>query len=276
MPPNTPPRVAFQGEPGAFSHSAARKLLGESIKLHPRPTFKEVFEALDKAEAEYAVIPMENTLHGSVHENYDNLLDYNFVIAGETSIRISHQLIALPGVSLRQIRRAVALNQCKKFFERHRRIQPAPYYDTAGSVKALAENQFRDTAAIASRIAAETYGGVILKENIEDIRENFTRFFLLTKQKRLLRPAQGEPKTSIVFSTVNRSGALFRALACFSLRDLNLTKIESRPLRGKPWEYFFYVDFLGSAEDEIVRNALTNLKECTEFLKLLGSYYPTP
>jgi prephenate dehydratase len=271
--------VAFQGELGAFSHSAALKLLGERINLHPLPTFKEVFDALGDGRVEYAVIPIENTLHGSVHENYDHLLNYNFAITGETSIRISHQLIALPGVSLSQIRRAlshpVALNQCKRFFEENTSIQPAPYYDTAGSVKALVEGDLKDTAAIASRIAAETYGGIILMENIEDSSENFTRFFLLTKQSSPLA-AQGQPKTSIVFSTANRSGALFRAIACFALRDLNLTKIESRPLRDKPWEYFFYVDFLGSVEDETVMNALANLRECTQFLKLLGSYCPTP
>src|SRR5579884_1292310 len=150
MAKNNRTRVAFQGEPGAFSHSAALKLLGTRIKLVPRPTFKDVFEALAGHQAEFAVIPIENTLHGSVHENYDHLLDYSFVIAGETSIRISHQLIALPGVSFRQIRRAlshpVALNQCKRFFEKHPRIQPAPYYDTAGSVKALVEGKLQDTA----------------------------------------------------------------------------------------------------------------------------------
>jgi prephenate dehydratase len=271
--------VAFQGELGAFSHAAAIKLLGERIKLLPRSTFKYVFETLAADEADYAVVPIENTLHGSVHENYDHLLDYNFVITGETSIRISHQLIANPGVSFRQIKRVlshpVALNQCKRFFERHRKIEPAPYYDTAGSVKALIEQGLRDTAAIASRTAAETYGGVIVKADIEDSRENFTRFFLLTKQASSFGPGK-DAKTSIVFSTVNQSGALFRAMACFALRDLNLTKIESRPLRGKPWEYFFYVDFMGSLDDPIVQNALANLKESTQLLKLLGSYFPTP
>jgi len=280
MSPRKQMRVAFQGELGAFSHSAALKLLGEHIKLSPRPTFKDVFEVLGREEADFAVIPIENTLHGSVHENYDHLLDYHFVIAGETSIRISHQLIGVPGVSFRQIRRVlshpVALNQCKRFFERYPRIQSAPHYDTAGSVKTVMDSNLQETAAIASRIAAETYGGTILKENIEDSQENFTRFFLLTKQHTIVGPAQGAPKTSVVFSAENRSGALFRAIACFALRDLNLTKIESRPLRGKPWEYLFYVDFIGSADDEIVRNALTNLRECTQSLKLLGSYYPTP
>lgn len=274
------PVVAFQGELGAFSHSAALKLLGESIRLEPRSSFKEVFEALKKNEVNYAVIPIENTLHGSVHENYDHLLDYDFVISGETSIRISHQLIVLPGVSFRQVTRAlshpVALNQCKRFFERHPRIAPAAYYDTAGSVKTLKEQGLKDTAAIASRIAADTYGGIILRQNIEDIRENFTRFFLLTKQPRPLGGAAGNRKTSVVFSTANRSGALFRAMACFALRDLNLTKIESRPFRGKPWEYLFYVDFLGSVDEKIVQSALANLRECCQFVKLLGSYQPTP
>ena len=280
MPKERKYSVAFQGEPGAFSHSAALKLLGENIRLEPRSSFKEVFEALKTSAVKYAVIPIENTLHGSVHENYDHLLDYDFVISGETSIRISHQLIVLPGVSLRQVRRAlshpVALNQCKRFFERHPRIAPAPYYDTAGSVKALKEQDLRDTAAVASRIAAETYGGVILRQNIEDTRENFTRFFLLTKQASRSSGAKKSCKTSLVFSTANQSGALFRAMACFALRDLNLTKIESRPFRGKPWEYLFYVDFLGSVDEKTVQNALENLRECCQFVKLLGSYQPTP
>jgi prephenate dehydratase len=170
----------------------------------------------------------------------------------------------------------VALNQCKQFFERHAKIAAVPYYDTAGSVKSLMENKLTDAAAIASRTAAETYGAVILRRNIEDIRENFTRFFLLTKQSATNRSRGAPRKTSLVFATANQPAALFRALACFALRDLNLTKIESRPFRGKPWEYLFYVDFLGSADEKTAQNALANLRECTQFVKLLGSYEPTP
>ncbi len=278
--PKSKYRVAFQGELGAFSHAAGLALLGPSVTLLPRKSFKDAFEAVERDEANCAVIPIENTLHGSVHENYDHLLDYNFSISGETSVRISHQLIAMPGVPFRSIREVlshpVALNQCKRFFDRYKHLVPVPYYDTAGSVKSLREQNPACTAAIASETAAQTYGGSILKRNIEDLRQNFTRFFLLTKQPFTPPTATGKQKTSLVFSTANTPGALFRALACFALRDLSLTKIESRPFRGKPWEYMFYVDFLGSLDEKTTQNAVSNLRECTQSVKLLGSYRPTP
>ncbi len=274
------PIAAFQGELGAFSHSAALKLLGTEVALKPCRAFKDVFEAVKQGHANCAVVPIENTLHGSVHENYDFLLEYNYRIFGETSIRISHQLIAMPGLSFRQIKRVlshpVALNQCKQFFDQHKRLVAVPHYDTAGSVKSLREHPEPHTAAIASEIAATTYSGVILKRDIEDIRENFTRFFLLSKQPNPWPTKQAACKTSLVFSTDNVAGSLFRAMACFALRGLSLTKIESRPFRGKPWEYLFYVDFLGSLNEKVVQNAIANLQECTQFVKLLGSYRPTP
>ena len=151
-----------------------------------------------------------------------------------------------------------------------------PFYDTAGSVKYLKEKGLTDAAAIASQTAATTYGGKVLRRNIEDSKQNFTRFVLLSEQARARSAPDGKWKTSVVFSTSNVPSALFKAIACFSLRELNLTKIESRPLRGRPWEYLFYVDFLGSDSEEVVQSALTNLKECTRFFKLLGSYKPTP
>ncbi len=272
-------KFAFQGEPGAFSHAAALKLLGLRVQPVPCTSFKDVFQALESGAAECAVVPIENTLYGSVHENYDHLLEYNFVISGETSIRISHQLIAMPGIKFSGIRRVlshpVALNQCKRFFEQHKSIEPVSFYDTAGSVKALKEGRLVDTAAIASETAATIYGGVILRRKIEDIKENFTRFFLMTKQPTKVPTANGPRKTSVVFSAANTPGSLFRAIACFALRDLSLTKIESRPFRGKPWEYLFYVDFLGSLDEKKTQNALANLEECTQFVKLLGSYTPT-
>ncbi len=272
--------AAFQGELGAFSQAAAQKLLGEQTRMHPRETFKDVFEALRSDAVTHAVVPIENTLHGSVHENYDYLLEYQVPICGETSIRISHQLIALPELRFRDIRRVfshpVAINQCRKFFDKHSHIEPVPFYDTAGSVKMLREKRPPRAAAIASESAAAIYGGKILKRNIEDDRQNFTRFFLLTKQKGISAPVNRPWKTSLVFSTRNLPGALFKAMACFALRDLNLTKIESRPLRGRPWEYLFYVDLLGRNTDPAVRNALDHLAETTEFVKVLGSYRPTP
>jgi prephenate dehydratase len=271
--------VAFQGERGAFSHAAAQKLLGAEARVLPSPTFREVFEALRAGTVNHAVIPIENTLHGSVHENYDHLLEYEIPIRGETSIRIAHQLIALPGTKFRDIRRVlshpVALNQCRRFFEKNKHIEAVPFYDTAGSAKMLREKHPGRGAAIASESAAAIYGGVILRKNIEDHRQNFTRFVLLTKQAGSSARSNAPWKTSLAFSTANVPGALFKAMACFALRDLNLTKIESRPLRGKPWEYLFYLDLLGRDTDPPVRNALANLAETTDFIKVLGSYQPT-
>jgi len=200
-------------------------------------------------------------------------------------VRIVHNLIALPGVRLRDIRRVfshpVALNQCLDFFVRNPQIEKVPYYDTAGSVKMIIADKLDDAAAIASSIAASIYGGNILRRSIEDDRRNYTRFFLLRRTKEAQRQAKvarrartgaGRWKTSIVFTTRNTPGALFRAISALALRDLNLTKIESRPLRGKPWEYLFYVDFLGREDEEPARNALGHLRELADFLRVLGSY----
>lgn len=270
--------VAFQGEPGAFSHAAARKLLGPDIGVFPCQRFEDVFRSLKAGKVRHAVIPIENTLHGSIHENYDHLLEYNLPITGETSIRIAHQLIAMPGTRFGSVRRVlshpVALNQCLAFFRNHPNIEKVPHYDTAGSVKTLSTERPPDAAAIASEAAAEIYNGIILKRNIEDDRQNFTRFFLLERRAASISAKGKDWKTSLVFATPNRPGALFKALACFALRDLNLTKIESRPLRGKPWEYLFYVDLLGHAKDPPVAHALDHLSEMTSLLRVFGSYCP--
>jgi prephenate dehydratase len=220
---------------------------------------------------------MENSLHGSVHENYDHLLQHNLPIVGETYVRIVHNLIAPPGVSFGKVRKVfshpVALNQCLSFFEKHPQLEKEPFYDTAGSVKMLMEQNLPDAAGIASAAAAERYGGVILRKSIEDDRQNFTRFFLLKKTKaRQSRAAGVKWKTSLVFTTRNTPGALFRSLSAFALRDLNVIKIESRPLRGKPWEYLFYLDFLGHTDDPACRNAIGHLKELADFLRILGCY----
>jgi prephenate dehydratase len=255
------------------------KLLGPEVKAEPYPTFGDVFDALKQNRVGYAVVPIENTLHGSILENYDHLLEFGFPIRGETSVRISHQLIGMPGTRFRDVQQAfshpVALNQCRVFFSKHKTIAAASFYDTAGSVKMLQEKRLPGAAAIASEAAARFYGGVILRRNIEDNPHNYTRFFLLTKQHKVPTREAQPWKTSVVFSTANSPGALFKVMACFALRDLSLTKIESRPLMGRPWEYMFYVDFLGSTADEPTRNALANLGEVTRFNRVLGSYQPT-
>jgi prephenate dehydratase len=275
------PKIAFQGEPGAFSQQAIRQLLGDAVEPLPCQRFDEVFQALDQGRAEGAVIPIENTLHGSVHENYDHLLNFDFSITAETNVRIVHNLIAPPGVPFSRIRRVfshpVALNQCLRFFARHPRIERVPYYDTAGSVKMVMAERLSDAGAIASALAGDIYGGRILRRSIEDDRRNYTRFFLLEKtgarkKLKLATPSSREYKTSLVFTTRNVPGALFRAISAFALRDLNLTKIESRPLRGSPWEYLFYVDLVGRVDDGKVRNALSHLEEIADFMRVLGSY----
>ena len=273
--------VAFQGERGAFSEEAARKLLGGAISVAPCPRFEDVFRSLKEARATGAVVPIENTLAGSVHENYDHLQNFELPIVAETSVRIVHNLITKKGVKFTDIRRVyshpVALNQCLNFFSQNPAIERVPFYDTAGSVKMIMEQGLEDAAAIASAVAAQTYGARILRRSIEDDRQNFTRFFLLRRPGLARKSAtrtgdDAQWKTSLVFSVRNIPGALFRALAAFALRDLNLTKIESRPLRGKPWEYLFYLDFLGRLDSPNVRNALNHLRELADSLRILGCY----
>jgi prephenate dehydratase len=273
--------IAFQGERGAFSEEAARRLAGAEVEVLPCGRFEDVFRALEQGRAAGAVVPIENTLAGSVHENYDHLLNFEFPIVGETSVRIVHNLMAPKGIGFSKIKRVfshpVALNQCLDFFAKNPQIERIPFYDTAGSAKMMMEESLTDAAAIASEVAAEIYGAQILRRSIESDRQNFTRFFLLRKpqyarRNPVLAPRKSQWKTSVVFSTRNIPGALFRALSAFALRDLNLTKIESRPLRGKPWEYLFYVDFLGRADAPAAVNALNHLREIADFLRVLGCY----
>jgi len=273
-------KVSIQGEAGSFSHQAAIQLFGPRVEVLPCSNFELVFTSLRDRKVNAALIPIENTLHGSVHENYDHLLQFDFRIVAETSVRIVHNLIALPGVKYRDVRQVyshpVALNQCLHFLAVNPQMERMPFYDTAGSVKMLAAEQRRDAAAIASAVSAEIYGAHILKRSIEDDRQNFTRFFLLRRPGqpplRLREPAKKGWKTSLVFSTHNQPGSLFRALSAFALRDLSLAKIESRPLRGKPWEYLFYLDFHGNIEETRVQKALGHLQELADMLRVLGCY----
>jgi prephenate dehydratase len=267
------PTVAFQGERGSFSEEAAYKLLGRRITVKPCETFGAIFESVASGKTKYCLAPIENTLAGSVHENYDLLLSNDLHIVGEVSLRIVHNLIAPPGAALKDVTQVyshpVALAQCEKFFKRHTKIEKVPFYDTAGAVKMLAEKRLPGAAAIASRIAAEVYRARILATHLEDHRENYTRFLLLSRRATVAANAN---KVSIVFSTRNAPGALYKCLSVFALRDIDLTKLESRPLRGRPFEYFFYLDFLGHLRDERCRNALSHLAEVTNFLRVLGCY----
>ena len=275
------PLIAFQGARGAFSEEAARKLIGPKVKVLPCERFEEVFRNLKEGRATGAVVPIENTLAGSVHENYDHLRHFELPIVAETSVRIVHNLIAPERVSFSQVRKAyshpVALSQCLDFFAANPQIERIPFYDTAGSVQMIVQEKRTDAAAIASAVAAEIYGARILRRSIESDRQNFTRFFLLRRpgyaRRHPVKAARNAVwKTSLVFSTRNIPGSLFRALSAFALRDLSLTKIESRPLRGKPWEYLFYLDFIDHVDSENARNALKHLAELADYLRVLGCY----
>ncbi len=272
------PKIAIQGELGAFSHEAALRMQPE-CRLVPCARSLEVFDrldgrALDGPSVDLAIIPIENSLAGSVLEHFDLLLARDVFVQREFRLRIVHNLIAVPGVKLGEIRRVyshpVALDQCREFFRLHPKIEPVSFYDTAGSVKHIVAENLRDTAAIASRGAAGVYGGKILKAGLEDNKQNFTRFFQVcrVKQRQIL---PGANKTSIAFSVRNIPGALFKALSVFALRDISLAKIESRPVKGHPWEYVFYVDLLCGPTAE-AENALRHLAEITDFAKVLGVY----
>lgn len=264
-------KVAIQGELGSFSHEAAGKML-PSATVAPCARSAEVFDAVESGKVQAAVIPIENSLAGSVAEHYDLLLAREVFIHGEMHLRIRHNLIAAKGVRLGDIKQVlshpVALDQCRNFFRSHPAIQSVPFYDTAGSVRHVIHEGLRDAAGIASKGAAAQYGGRILLAGIEDDQQNYTRFLLITRSRKFEPRAN---KSSIAFSLKNVPGVLFKALSVFALRDISLSKIESRPMRGRPWEYVFFADIL-RGNDEAARNALRHLGEIAEFVKVLGTY----
>ena len=264
-------KVAIQGEAGSFSHEAAKRML-PGCSIVPCARSAEVFDRLEHGSVNAAVIPIENSLAGSVAEHFDLLLARNVSIHREYRLRIVHNLIAAPGVKMSEIRRVyshpVALDQCRDFFRKHSKIEATPFYDTAGSVKHVIESGLRDAAGIAGRHAANVYKGRILAAGIEDDKRNFTRFFLIRKGSRIV---PGANKTSIAFRVKNVPGALFKALSVFALRDISLSKIESRPMRGRPWEYVFYADLL-CGDNQVARNALRHLAESASPVKVLGVY----
>jgi prephenate dehydratase len=269
-------KIAIQGERGAFSHQAALKLMPKAQVL-PCSRSSEVFEALKSGAAGMAMIPVENTLAGPVGEHLDLLVERDVFVTQEVLLRIEHNLIAAPGVKLADIRKVIshpiALDQCRNFFRKHKKMASMAFYDTAGSVKHVMENDLKDTAGIAGVQAAKEYGGRILQSGLEDDHRNFTRFFLIEKMgtAKKMKVAANADKTSLAFSLKNVAGALFKALSVFALRDLDLSKIQSRPVRGKPWEYRFFVDVL-RGQDEAMENALHHLQEIASPVKVLGVY----
>jgi chorismate mutase/prephenate dehydratase len=264
--------IAFQGEKGAYSEEAALKHFGENTRTKPYRSLSQVFESVEGKIVDFGLVPAENSIEGSVNQTYDLLLDSPLKICGEVKIRISHCLLALPGVGQKDLKvvysHPQALAQCAHFLEALQ-VETEPTYDTAGSAKMIRERQLHGAGAIASERAAEAYDLAILQRNIEDYTENFTRFFVIGLGD---APATGENKTSIVFGTTHTPGSLHKALNELASRKINLTKIESRPVRTTPWEYHFFVDFAGHRTDHECAEALEALKKSTTFLKVLGSY----
>jgi len=269
-------RVAFQGEPGAFSEAAAIQLLGESITTVPRATFEGMFRSIAEGTADAILAPVENSLAGSVLRVFDLLLENRLAIVAETILPIEMQLIALPGATLSDIRSVashpMALAQCEHFFAAHPKWKRVPAEDTAGSVREAISARDKSRAAIAGRRAADHYRAVILAERIQDNAENFTRFVLLVPEKAAASWLTGEArKTSLAMRLAHRPGALLASLEPFAKHSVNLLKIESRPIHGRPWEYQFFIDV--EAEDAaILDHALDEVRNATSELRVLGSY----
>ncbi len=266
------PIVAFQGEMGAYSEQAVRQQFGKSAVPLPCPVFSSIFTAVADGRAHYGMLPIENSLAGTVIPAYDLLIDHDLRVQAEVVLRVEHCLMAPPGVSLADIHRVKshhqALAQCEKTLRRLG-VEPVDYYDTAGAARDLAANPEPHTAAIASELAAEAYGLEVLARHVEDLDFNFTRFFVLGRGE---TGRQDPSKTSIIFTTRHVPGALVAVLNELARRELNLTKIESRPRRNRPWHYLFYVDFEGHEMDTAVQAALLGILKHASFLKVLGSY----
>ena len=266
------PMASIQGELGSFSHVAALQALGEEAQVYQCRTFRQAFEAVAQGDACYAVLPIENSLVGSIHENYDLLAEFGLPIVGETEVRVSLSLLARPGTRLEAIRRVhshpVALNQCRRFLASLVDVEPVAGYDTAGSIWEVMERGSMRDAAIGSPFAARLHGASVLAEGIEDDPQNFTRFLVVA---RTAVAPRGAVKTSLMITLRHEPGSLLRALEPLAKHGLNVTKIESRPLRGRPWEYVFYLDVVGPGDASA---AVTELDSVVAGVRVLGCYQP--
>jgi len=267
-------KAAFQGEPGAYSERALQQFFGAAVEAVPCPSFPATFAKVAGGETQFAVVPMENSLAGSVQPNYDLILEYpELSVVGEISLRINHSLIAHPGTSLEQIRRIYAhpqaAAQCEDFLRSHPDWEIFQVYDTAGSVHYIKNHGLKDAGAIASRQVAEQLQLEVLREGIESHPRNFTRFWILEKSQ---HPVEGADKASVVFDVPDHSGALHQALGKLTQHKINLHRLESRPIAGRPWEYRFFADLQVPEESQALKNALAALKEFCPFYRLLGIY----
>ncbi|MEA2086523.1 MAG: prephenate dehydratase [Candidatus Caldatribacteriota bacterium] len=268
-------RVAFQGERGAFSEIAAIKFFGPSIKPVLCKTFGEIFQNINNGEAEYGILPVENSQTGGINEAHDLLLHQKLFAVGEVKLKVEHCLITKEEIDFKLIKKVYshpqALAQCESFLSKNLpHCQIIPVYDTAGSVKMISNLKKNNIAAIASNWAAELYGLKIIRKGIQDNKHNYTRFLVLTSE---ISPDPKSNKTSIIFAVVSKPGALYKCLKEFALRDLNLTRLESRPSKQKPWEYIFYTDFEKGLFEQSAQEVLEELKKHTTFVKVIGTYY---
>jgi prephenate dehydratase len=265
-------RIAYQGEPGAFSEAASRQVDG-SADLLPCRGFEDVFAAVDDGTADLGVLPIENSIGGSIHRNFDLLLEHQLPILGEVEVPVVHHLLALPGRTLAQVKRIYshpqALAQCDRFLRTLSGVEIIANYDTAGSAKMIADQSLGDAAAVASARAAEVFGLEAIRSSIQDHDNNTTRFLIVGRSA--LSTAAAD-KTTIVFTLANEPGALFKALAAIALRGIDLTKLESRPIPGRKWEYLFYVDLAAARDDLACERALAHLGEFASMVRVLGSY----
>ncbi|RJQ84135.1 MAG: 3-deoxy-7-phosphoheptulonate synthase [Desulfobacteraceae bacterium] len=265
--------AAYLGEPGNFSHIACSQYLGDNVKMAPQSTFRAIFETVESSAARYGVIPLENSLTGSIHENYDLLLEFDLNIVGELFLRIIHHLMAAPQTRLEEVRRVwateAAIQQCRQFLDRYPHWEVAPVPATASAVRHLRDQGRRGDAAIGSREAALLHGMSIVAEGIETNPRNFTRFVIVGRIPLADRP---KTKSSVVFSTVNEPGALFEVMKIFAADNINLVKLESRPIHGKPWQYMFYADLQADVNLPEFAKTLAGLSKKTDFFKILGSY----
>ncbi len=264
-------RIAYQGEPGAYSEAAALRFK-PSADLLPRESFEAVFEAVEEGSSTHGILPIENTIGGTIHRNYDLLLQHEFPIVGEVRHPVVHNLLALEGATRQTLTRVYShpqgLAQCERFLRTLEGVALVPTYDTAGSAKMIRDGQMRDAGAIASERAAEVFGLSILDAGVQDFAGNTTRFLIIGRQP----AAEGANKTTIVFTVPNEAGALFKALSVFALRDIDMTKLESRPIPDRPFEYLFYADLSATRENLPCQRALMHLAEFAPLLRTLGSY----
>ncbi len=268
-------KVAFQGERGAFSEIAAIKFFGSSIEPVLCKTFEEIFKKISCKKADYGLLPIENSQTGGINEAHDLLLHQELFAVGEVKLKVEHCLITKNEINLKLIKKVYshpqALAQCEGFLSKNLpHCQIIPVYDTAGSVKMISNLTKNNIAAIASNWAAELYGLKIMRKGIQDNKHNYTRFLVLSSE---ISPDPKSNKTSIIFAVVSKPGALYKCLKEFALRDLNLTRLESRPSKQKPWEYIFYTDFEKGLFEQSAREALEELKKHTTFVKVIGTYY---